>query len=158
MMQVKEKPIKVKNEPSDSFKTDSKSKDNRKYVYLNRRKNLEYDQGIIRRSFESCLNTIKGSKKTEKKQKRNREYHIKTRPKWFTDFWECSLEYLAHQNQSLGLLPFESKHIAKLLLSMQLDQSDCIWSCAYYESLCPQMQAHCELYLRLREPESGVWA
>lgn len=92
MMQVKEKPIKVKNEPSDSFKTDSKSKDNRKYVYLNRRKNLEYDQGIIRRSFESCLNTTKGSKKTEKKQKRNREYHIKTRPKWFTDFWECSLD------------------------------------------------------------------
>jgi len=92
MVQVIEKPIKVKNEPSNSLKTDSRSKEIRKYGYLNRRKNPDYEQGIIRRSFESCLNTTKGSKKTEQKHKESREYHIKTRPKWFTDLLEYSVD------------------------------------------------------------------
>jgi hypothetical protein len=95
MVQVIEKAIKGQNEAKNGLKepisaTKTRQRPKKAYTYLKRRKNPDYEGGVKRLPFESCLITTKGSRKSA--EKCAKEVHIKTRPKWFTDLMEYELD------------------------------------------------------------------
>jgi hypothetical protein len=59
------------------------------YSFLSKYNNPEYEAGIRRLPFESCLYTPNGSKK--KAQNTPNEVFVKTKPKWFTDLMEWEI-------------------------------------------------------------------
>lgn len=95
MVQVIEKAIKGQNEAKNSLKeplsaTKPSQPPKKAYTYLKRHKNPDYDGGVKRLPFESCLYTTNGTKKAA--ENCAKEVHIKTRPKWFTDLMEWEVD------------------------------------------------------------------
>jgi len=71
MVQTYPKQVKRQNKAEKGLKLP-------KYTFLSRHKNPEYEGGVKRLPFESCLITTKGSKIAN-------EIWVKTRPKWYTN-------------------------------------------------------------------------
>lgn len=113
MVQVIEKSIKVPNEVKNSFTHDVLAIKlytplKKGYTYLKRRLNPDYDSGIKRLSFESCLITTNGSKFTREKtdlpsKNGKREIHIKTLPKWYTDLLEWDIDQETGEMYPIGV-------------------------------------------------------
>jgi len=98
MTQVIEKPIKGQEIALKGSKISNTEPTRQKvYSFLKRRENPEYDKGIVRLPFESCLNTTNGTKKGGQKQVNNsqKEVHVKTTPKWYTDLLMCELDQVS---------------------------------------------------------------
>jgi len=106
MVQVIENDIKRQNKAQISLKkqfSDSiqRSKPKRAYTYLKRRKNPDYEGGVKRLPFESCLITTNGSRK--KPENTPKEVHVKTRPKWYTDLMEYELDHASGEMIPKGI-------------------------------------------------------
>ena len=95
MVQVIENGIKGQNKAQKSLKIHSISpghikKPKKVYTFLKRLKNPNFDEAVKRLSFEACLITTNGSKKTAKNTQK--EVHVKTQPKWYTDLMEWEID------------------------------------------------------------------
>ena len=109
MVQVIENVIKGQNKAENALKPSKPPYHPKKaYTYLKRRLNPEYEGGVKRLPFESCLLTTNGSKKKpsfqpENGQKDVREVHIKTRPKWHTDLMEWEIDQTSGEMHPKGV-------------------------------------------------------
>lgn len=92
-------PVKAKISPVEpQIRAKQGKKPKKVYTYLKRRKNPEYEGGVVRIEvprntppFESCLLTTKSDRNSGPK---TAEIWVKTRPKWYTDLmgWEVDEE------------------------------------------------------------------
>jgi hypothetical protein len=92
-------PNKPKISPKKALNEGKQAKTPKKvYTFVNRRKNPEYEGGVVRLEvapktppFESCLLTTKSDRNLGEKAN---EIWVKTRPKWYTDLmgWELDEE------------------------------------------------------------------
>ena len=109
MVQVIKNVTKVQNKALDGLKpSNSPHRPKKAYTYLKRRLNPEYEGGVKRLPFESCLLTTNGTKKkgsfqAKKGQKDVREVHIKTRPKWYTDLMEWEVDQTSGEMHPKGV-------------------------------------------------------